>query len=116
MVLDENSAAIFGKAEQAVFVYLYCSDLPDEVVNPGELAKLQGQIRSALADKANGVLERPEIDGESVTLSVYGSVADDIFHAIEPMLRVSPLCQGAKVLIRPGGPKVPGREVHFSSW
>jgi hypothetical protein len=46
-------------------------------------------------------------------LFLYGPDADKLFAGVEPVLRNYPLCQGAKVVLRYGGPGAPERVVEL---
>jgi hypothetical protein len=74
-----------------------------------------------LEDTLIAVVERHqvgEIDGHEIgssdgTIFLYGPDADLMFEAIEPVLLTHPLCAGARVVLRKGGPGSPQTEVQL---
>lgn len=45
---------------------------------------------------------------------MYGPDSEKLFKAVEPVLRAYPLCKGARVVIRRGGPGAPERQVELN--
>jgi hypothetical protein len=74
-----------------------------------------------LEDKLIAIMERShvgELDGNEVgktdgTIFTYGPDANRLFSAIEPTLRSHPLCNGARVILRQGGPDSPNNEIRL---
>jgi hypothetical protein len=95
--------------EQAVLVYLNGSSLPDEVYENFDLETLELQLEEAINSANVGQYDGNEFGPEEVVLFMYGPDAEAIFAAVRPALQSYPLCQGARVEIRPGGPEVTGR-------
>ncbi len=98
-------------AEEAVIVYLDANGLPDAVYEEHDLATLEGQLEEAIASAQAGDLDGNEFGPGVVTLYMYGPDAEKLFCAVEAPLRAYPLCVGAKVVVRRGGPGSPERTV-----
>ena len=110
-------ARLFGKRgeppahEEAVIVHLDAQGLPDEVYEEHDLATLEDQLIEAIEAAQAGEFDGNEFGPGVVTLYMYGANAEHLFSAIEAALRAYPLCAGARVLIRRGGPGAPEREL-----
>jgi hypothetical protein len=94
---------------QAVLVYLRGSGLPDELYENFDVATLEDQLEEAINSAGLGEFDGNEFGPEEIVLFMYGPNAEAIFAAIRPVLQSCPLCQGARIEIRPGGPDVIGR-------
>lgn len=102
--------------QQGVIVYLPLSD--NEIGSPDEreaLFDLQEQMMQAIADAGAG-----EFDGDlwgegECILYMYGSDADRLFAAIEPLLKSCPLASGGYAVKRYGEASDPdAREVRVA--
>jgi Domain of unknown function (DUF5076) len=71
------------------------------------------QLRPLLEQTGVGDYDGDEFGPEEVTLFMYGPDAEALFRVIEPALLAYPLCQNARVIIRPGGPRTRGREIRL---
>jgi hypothetical protein len=91
-------------AEQAVLVHLDGVRLSDEVYEQHDLATLEDQLASAIEQRGLGEYDGNEVGAERTTLYMYGPDAEKLFAGVEPVLRAYPLCRGAHVAIRHGGP------------
>lgn len=96
-------------AEQAVIVQLDAHGLPDEVYEEHDLATLEEQLEQAINAAQAGDLDGNEFGPDVVTLYMYGPDAERLFSVVEAPLRAYPLCAGAKVVVRRGGPGSPER-------
>jgi hypothetical protein len=121
-VLQEIEAAFFAEieepteahgAEQAVLVYLDGRTLPPEVYEEYDVGGLEDQLRPLLEQTGAGDYDGDEFGPGEVTLFMYGPDAEALFRVIEPVLLAHPLCQNARVIIRPGGPRTRGREIRL---
>jgi hypothetical protein len=121
-VLQEIEAAFFAEieepteahsTEQAVLVYLDGRSLPAEVYQEYDVGGLEDQLRPLLEQTGVGDYDGDEFGPEEVTLFMYGPDAEALFRVIEPALLAYPLCQNARVIIRPGGPRTRGREIRL---
>src|SRR5262245_45564362 len=121
-VLQEIEAAFFAEieepteahsAEQAVLVYLDGRTLPAEVYQEYDVGGLEDQLRPLLQQTGVGDYDGNEFGPGEVTLFMYGPDAEALFRVIEPVLLAYPLCQNARVIIRPGGPRTRGREIRL---
>ena len=102
-----------SKNEECVLICLDGANLPDEVYEKYDLSTLEDQLIEVIGRSKAGEFDGNEM-GEGVTkLFAYGPSADRLYNIIEPVLRAYPLCQGAKVLIRKGGPGSPQTEVQL---
>ncbi len=110
-------ARLFGKKsapatnDQAVIVYLDAQGLPDQVYEEYDLSTLEDELGEAIEAAEVGEYDGNEFGPGVVTLYMYGPDAEALFAAIEAPLRAYPLCVGAKVVIRRGGPGSQEREV-----
>jgi hypothetical protein len=92
------------KADEAVIVYIDAVGQPDEVYENFDLSTLEDQLIEAIESAGVGELDGNEL-GDGVTkLFMYGPDAARLYNAIEPVLLAYPLCKGARVVIRKGGP------------
>jgi hypothetical protein len=99
--------------QQAVLVHLDGVGLPDKVYEECDLATLEDRLIEALAQSRVGEFDGNETGPTETTLFMYGPNAEQLFSSIESVLRAYPLCQGARVEIRAGGPEVKGRETRL---
>jgi hypothetical protein len=90
--------------EQAVLVHLRGTGLPEKVYRENDLATLEDRLSEAIQQAGVGEFDGNEVGVGGATLFMYGPSAEKLFAAIEPVLRASPLCSGARVVIRSGGP------------
>ena len=102
-----------GRDDHAVLVHLHLGRLPQVIVDENDLPTLEGKLREALAAAGTGEYESHELGAGGVTLFMYGPDAEALFGAVEPVLREYPLCKGALVVVRRGGPETRGRVVHL---
>lgn len=100
-------------AEHAVLVYLDGTGLPDRVYQEHDLATIETRLGEILQRQGLGGFDGNEMGPTETTLLMYGPDAERMFAAVEAALRDYPLCQGARVVIRRGGPGAPEREVRF---
>ena len=98
-------------ASQSVLVYLSGTKLPSEVYEKFDLATLEDQLSAAIAARALGEFDGNEVGPGETKLYMYGPDAEQLFAGIEPILRGYPLCKGAKIVIRKGGPGAGQREI-----
>jgi len=98
-------------SEQAVLVYLDAIGLPESVYRECDLATLEDRLIEVIDRLCLGEFDGIERGMGEVTLYMYGPDAEALYAGIQPILLSYPLCAGAKVHIRPGGPDVLGRGV-----
>lgn len=96
--------------EQAVIIDLDSTHLPKDIYERHPLAALEDQLVEALSRSGSGEYDGSEVGPSETTLYFYGANAEALYRTIEPVVKGHPLCQGARVLIRRGGPEVAGRE------
>src|SRR5215469_5536059 len=101
--------------EQAVLVFLVGASTQRGVYTPQSLAPLEDALSAALVRLGVGEFDGDEIGLQSAnaTLYMYGPDAEAMFGAIEKILRLSPLCQGARVIVRKGSPGSIQREIRI---
>ena len=114
---------IFGKktldqaqseqAQQAVLVYLDGTGLPDHIYDEYDLATIEDRLSEMLEREGLGEFDGNEVGPGQTRLFMYGPDAERLFEGIEPTLRGYPLCQGARVEIRRGGPGAQRRELRL---
>ncbi len=100
-----------GRPDQAVLVHLDGTGLPDEVYEQCDVATIEDLLTGVLAREGTGEFDGNEFGPGEVTLFMYGKDAERLFATVEPVLRSYPLCQGARVVVRRGGPGAEEREV-----
>lgn len=92
-----------GASEHAVTVYLQLSD--DAFGSEDEqhhIYILSDQLDAAISTQDAGEFDGDEFSDGSCTLFMYGPDADALFAAVEPILRASPLAEGAYAVKRYG--------------
>jgi hypothetical protein len=87
--------------------------LPADVYKEYDLDTIETELRSIIDAKRLGEYDGNEIGETGATLFMYGPDGDQLFTAIEAALRAYPLCKHARVLIRPGPPGTPGKELRL---
>jgi hypothetical protein len=99
--------------EQAVLVHLKLSD--DEMGSAQErdrIFELEDKLAGAISERAAGEFDGNEFGEGGCVLYMYGPNADELFAAVEPVLRASPLVKGGYAVVRYGPPGA--REVRTS--
>ena len=99
------------RPEQAVLVLLEGTGSPEKVQQQTDLAEMADELKKFIQQEGLGEFGGNEFGPIETTLFMYGPDAERLFEAIEPLLRGSVVCQGARVLIRRGGPGAEQREV-----
>ncbi len=94
-------------------VYLKGTGLPDPVYRECDLATLEDRLVEAIERGRLGEFDGIEIGVGGATLFMYGPDAERLFTGIQPVLRAYPLCTGARVVIRYGGPRARQRQVEL---
>lgn len=102
------------QGDQALLVRLDDS-LPDSVYEEHDVAMLEDLLAEALTESSTGVYDGDELTATGWVLFMYGPNVEDMFLAVEPVLRESPLARNAQVEIRAGGPEAPSRVVRLSN-
>jgi ClpX C4-type zinc finger len=110
-----------AKHAEAVFVDLDCTGVGDQAARQHEVRRLERQLlaaieRNGLEFHLTAVIE-PDKVGDLPTrvggawLQLDTPNAERLFAVIEATLRANPLCKGAQVIVRNGGPGSPQHEV-----
>jgi hypothetical protein len=102
-----------ASSQQAVLVYLDGTNLPPKVYEECDLSTIGEQLTEAIARGKLGEFDGDGASGDETVLYMYGPDAERLFEGIEKTLRGYPLCAGARVVIRSGGPGAPEREVRL---
>jgi hypothetical protein len=97
--------------EQAVLIHLDAMGLPDEVYAEHDLGTLEDRLIEVIEPGGLGAYGGNEFGPGVTTVFLSGPDAERLFSAIEPVLRAYPLCRGARVEVRAGGPDTPTRDV-----
>jgi len=108
-----GGAAAREEPQQAVLVHLDGTGLPNDVYEKCDLATIEDQLAEIISRERLGEFDGNEIGPIETTLFMYGPDAERLFAGIEPTLRAYPLCRGARVEIRRGGPGAAMREVRL---
>ncbi len=89
--------------EHAVFVYLKLSDTGFGTEGERQaIHSLTHELETAISVQRAGEFDGDEFGGGVCTLYMYGPNADQLFAAVEPILRQSPLTTGAHAIKRYG--------------
>ena len=107
----KTPAQVQPRLDQAVLVYLKGSGLPAYVYQECDLGTIGGQLRQVLAREGLGLFDGNEIGPTEAILYMYGPDPERLFAGVERTLRDYPLCAGAGVVIRRGGPGAEQREL-----
>ena len=99
--------------QQAVLVHLDASGLPDHIYQKYDLATIEDQLIEVIEREGLGEFDGNEVGPDEAILFMYGLDAERLFAGIEQTLRAYPLCQGARVEIRRGGPGAQQRELRL---
>jgi tetratricopeptide (TPR) repeat protein len=91
-----------GDASGEVLIELDGIHLPESVYKDCDIATLENRLEEALEISRLGELDGHETGPESTVLFLYGSNAEALFRAVEPLLLDYPLCRGARLTIRQG--------------
>jgi len=102
-------------SEQALLVHPDALGLPKEVYDSYDVATLEDRLEDAISREAAGEFDGNEFGPGEVVLLMYGPDAERLFKVVESVLRDYPLCRGARVRIRAGGPGSPEREFRLPS-
>ncbi len=89
------------RQEETVLVLLEGTGSAEKVYQQTELAEMAAQLKEYIERNGLGEFGGNEFGPTETTLFMYGPDAERLFNGIEPILRGSPLCRGARVLIRP---------------
>jgi hypothetical protein len=96
-----------------VLVHLDSVGLSPQIYADYDLATIEDRLIAVIEKQELGEFDGNEIGPGSTTLYMYGANAERLYAGIEATLRAYPLCQGARVIIRCGGPGAPQREVNL---
>lgn len=99
--------------QQAVLVHLDNAGLPKQVYEECDRATIEDRLACTIAGGHLGEFDGNEVGPSETTLFMYGPDAERLFAGVEAILRGYPLCQGARVEIRRGGPGADVREVRL---
>lgn len=91
-----------GQAAGEVRIALDGIRLPETDYKEYDVATLENRLEEVLEVSGLGELDGHETGPESTVLFLYGSDAEALFHAVEPLLRDYPLCRGARITMRQG--------------
>ena len=92
-----------GSAAGEVLIELDGIHLPAPVYKECDIGTLENRLEEVLEGGEHGELDGHERGPENTTVFLYGSDAEALFRVMEPVLRVYPLCRGARVTIRQDG-------------
>ena len=102
------------EAEQAVLVYLDGAGWSDTVYQE-HAAELEDRLIEIIEQNGLGEFDGIERGRSDTKLFMYGPDAERLFAGIEQTLLASPICPGARVVIRHGEPGAEEREVRLHS-
>jgi hypothetical protein len=98
---------------EAVLVYLDRLGLADHVHRECNLVTIEDRLMEVIQRNRLGAFDGNELGIGHAMLSMYGPDAERLFAGVEQTLRDYPLCQGARVIIRRGGPGAEQREIRL---
>ena len=110
---DSGETPQSRKFDQAVIVYLDGTRLPDKVYEECDTSTIEDRLIAVIERDGLGEFDGNETGPTETALFMYGPDAERLFAGIERTLRDYPLCQGARVVIRRGGPGAEEREVRL---
>jgi hypothetical protein len=103
--------------EQAVIVYLLLSGgqfgAPQERQS---IQTLEDRLNQVVSDEGVGEFDGDEFGEGKCTLYLYGADAEKLFHAIEPLLKSSPVAAGGHAIKRFGAAVDPAAKEVRVSW
>ena len=108
-----RSARPKSVAQHAVIVHLDGTGLPAETYQQHDLSSIETELESIIEAQDLGEYDGNEIGAGGAALFMYGPDGERLFKGVELALRAYPLCKNARVLIRPGPPGTPAREVRL---
>ncbi|HVV84934.1 MAG TPA: hypothetical protein VHE35_17845, partial [Kofleriaceae bacterium] len=76
-----------------------------------DLATIEERLECVLDRHGVGELDGNDVGPDGATIYMYGPDAERLFAVVHRTLRAYPLCRGARVVIRRGGPGAEEREV-----
>jgi hypothetical protein len=100
-------------SEEAVLIHLDATGNDPQVYKEYDLATLEQQLIQALAENGTGELDGHESGPGETVLFLYGSSADQLYEAVEGVIRDHPLCRNARIVKRYGAPGSPETTVTF---
>ena len=110
-----SSGSKSAAPEEAVFVYLDGTGLPQDVYDNHDLATLEDQLIQVIEARGLGTFDGNEFGPDEVVLYMYGPSAEALYAGIREILENYPLCQNGRVVIRSGGPGSAERTVEIGS-
>lgn len=110
---DRGKSPQPSKPQQAVLVHLDGTGLSDSVYQECDTATIEDRLIEVIERGGLGEFDGSETGPTETTLFMYGPDAERLFAGIEQTLRAYPLCQGARVVIRRGGPGAGEREIQL---
>ena|SRR5690349_22740189 len=105
------SEEFYPDEAQSILVHLDGTGLPDQVYRDFDLATLEDLLVAVMEKNKLGEFDGNEVGVGGATLFMYGPDADRLFAGVEQTLRDYPLCTGARVVIRYGGPGARQRQI-----
>ena len=115
LVANARSSRAEGSAvhQHAVIVYLAGAAAAAGAHGDEDLSTLETTLTDVIDAGGLGEYDGNEIGERGAILYMYGDNAERLYAGVEPTLRSSRICKGARILIRPGPPATPAREVRF---
>jgi len=103
-----------SNAKEAVLIHFNFGFKPNgDRFKFDDMVDLEDKLIAAIERHQVGELDGNEIGSTDGTIFTYGPDADQLFITIEPVLRTHPLCTGARVVLRRGGPGSPETEMQL---
>jgi len=99
--------------EHEVLVYIDGTGLPAEVYRDNDLDTIERELERIIETRHLGEFDGNAVGETGATLFMYGPDGERLFAGVEAALRAYPLCKNARVVIRPGPPGTPSREVRL---
>jgi len=101
------------KSDECVLIHLDGVNLPDKVYQECDLSTLEDLLIDVIESNNAGELDGHETGPTETTIFTYGRDADELYRAMEPVLKEYPLSQNARIVVRKGGPGSPQTEIHL---
>ena len=99
-------------SRQGLAIYLDGVNLPDEVYQDFDIDAFADQILAATSP-IDGSINGSWMGPEETAIYVYGPDAEELLKRLEPLLRDSPICRNARIVVRHGNPNLLPRTVRM---
>src|SRR5436189_5624553 len=107
-----HSSNTNGSEEDAIIITLLRKNLQTQESIEKDLQTFEHQLAEAIETQDAGEFDGDELGSEEIALFMYGPDADQLYAAVEPILRKSPLANVAQITLQYGAPGGKERVIH----